>query len=64
MKTDFIKFIIHLSKVLLNPWGTQEGFIGTEGQTHKSPPCILINKIMCLSACTAAKAGVKCKNMI
>ena len=58
------KFIIQLSKVLLNPWGMLEGFIGAEGQTHISQPYTLITKLMGLSVATAVQAGARCNNTL
>lgn len=57
------KFIIQLSKVLLNPWGMLEGVVGAEGQTQISP-YTLITKLMCLSVCTAVQAGARCSDTL
>ena len=58
------KFIIQLSKVLLNPWGLLEGIVGAEGQTHISQPCTLITKFMCLAGRTAVHAGAQCNDTL
>lgn len=56
------EFIIHLSKVLLNPWGMLKGVVGAEGQTHISLPYTLITKLMRLAAYTALQATARCNN--
>lgn len=54
------KFIIHLSKVLLNPWGMLEGVAGVEDWTHIAQLYTLITKLMCfLAAYQVVVAGAR-----
>lgn len=58
------KFIIQLSKVLLNPRGMLEGVVRAEGQTHISQPYTLITKLMCFAVYTAVQAGAGCNDTL
>lgn len=58
------KFIIQLSKVLLNPWGMLEGIVEAEGQTYTPQPYAEMTKLMCFAVFTAVQAGAKCNNTL
>lgn len=58
------KFIIQLSKVLLNPWAMLEGVGGAEGQTPIFQPYTLITKSMHLATYNAVQAGVRCNDIL